>query len=367
MNGLYIHVPFCVSKCHYCDFYSVTGANHLLDAYVDSLLTEARSFDGMSFRTIYIGGGTPSLLGCERLERLIENLRGISDIGDLVEGTIEVNPESASSGILETARALGLNRVSVGVQSLADSELVRSGRIHNSAQAVGALCRAREAGFTNISADLIIGLPSQDWASLKAGLTAVTGLGVQHVSAYCLSLEPGTRLADDPPPDLPSDDSQADLFDQTRSLLQGLGFVHYEISNFARPGFECLHNLNYWRGGEYVGLGPAAASHVGGIRFKNRSDLHAYIADPTGQVIESENLSRESKAAEEAMLRLRLLSEGVVSGQLTDRYGEENTGRIIRTLDNLADQSMITRQETTYRLPACRVLTSNSIFRALLG
>lgn len=367
MSGLYIHVPFCVSKCHYCDFYSVTGAHQFLDAYVDALLIEARSFGGMSFKTIYIGGGTPSLLGSERVERLMTGLGRIFDIGDLVEGTIEVNPESATSGILETARAFGLNRVSVGVQSLSDPELRRSGRVHAAEQAIEALCRAREAGFSNISADLIIGLPSQVWMSLKASLTTVTRLGVGHVSAYCLSLEPGTCLTNDPLQDLPSDDDQADLFDETRAFLLGMGFVHYEISNFARPGFECWHNLNYWRGGEYIGLGPAAASHVGGMRFKNCSDLQAYIADPTGQVEEFEELGKESKAAEEAMLRLRLLSEGVVSRHLTDRYGEDNAHRVIKTLDNLADQCLVTREDSVYRLVPGRVLTSNKIFGALLG
>ena len=227
----------------------------------------------------------------------------------LVESTLGVNPESATSEFLRTAKNLGFNRLSFGIQSLPDAELQSVGRIHTAAQAINAIKLAQQTGFQNISADLIIGLPGQNWNSLHSSLEALTGLGFPHLSIYCLSLETGTPLALDPPTDLPSDDVQAELFAQARAFLLDKGLIHYEISNFACPGFECLHNLNYWRGGEYLGLGPAAASHINNPRFKNKNDLDAYLQNPTGQIEYVEELSPKDKAAEEAMLRLRLLEE----------------------------------------------------------
>ena len=162
--------------------------------------------------------------------------------------------------------------------------------------------------------------------SLTRTLEELTDLGVSHLSVYCLSLEHGTPLAANPPDDLPSDDVQADLFEEARSVLEGRGFIHYEISNFCLPGRECRHNLNYWRGGEYLGLGPAAASHLGGRRWKNRADLPAYLRDPSEIVDEVEELGVKEKAAEEAMLRLRLLVEGLSADEMVRRFGEDRDG-----------------------------------------
>ena len=202
----------------------------------------------------------------------------------LIESTIELNPESATPEFLQTVKNLGFTRLSFGVQSLNDNELKSVGRIHTAKQAVAAIKLAQNLKFPAISADLIIGLPGQTDKSLRKSLDTLISLGIQHLSVYCLSLEAGTPLANNPHPDLPSDDMQAQLFEETRSFLQSRGFAHYEISNFALPGYECLHNLNYWRGGEYLGLGPAAASHLHGKRFKNRPNLDAYLQNPTGQV-----------------------------------------------------------------------------------
>ena len=229
----------------------------------------------------------------------------------LLESTIELNPESATPEFLQTVKNLGFTRLSFGVQSLNDNELQSVGRIHTAKQAVAAIKLAQNLHFPAISADLIIGLPGQTSASLHKSLESLVVMGIQHLSVYCLSLESGTPLGNNPPPDLPSDDMQAQLFEETRSFLQSRGFAHYEISNFALPGYECPHNLNYWRGGEYLGLGPAAASHLNGKRFKNRSNLDAYIENPTGQIEDIEELSPQDKASEEAMLRLRLLEEGL--------------------------------------------------------
>jgi oxygen-independent coproporphyrinogen-3 oxidase len=367
MTGLYIHVPFCIRKCAYCDFYSLTGRTDLVDSYVEAVLTEARSRPGLSFDTLYLGGGTPSLLGARGLTRMLAGLRSVFDLSAVVEATIEVNPESAVAGLLQAALDSGLNRVSVGVQSLQDEELRRAGRVHNAGQAVAAVQRARETGFENISVDVMVGLPGQRWPTLHATLNALAGLSVDHLSLYCLSLENGTALASNPPPDLPSGDEQADLFEYARSFLQDSGYLHYEISNFAIPGRACLHNLNYWRGGEYLGLGPAAASHLSGRRFRNRADLEAYLRHPAGLVEEVEELGPEDKAAEEAMLRLRLLSEGLMADDLVGRYGSGVTVDLLRRLDDMVSQGLLKREGSRYCLEPSRVLTSNPVFARVLG
>lgn len=367
MTGLYVHVPFCVRKCSYCDFYSVPGRGEVMDACVEAVISEAGTYSGLCFDTLYLGGGTPSLLGAETLSRLVSGLRQATDMSGLVEATIEVNPESATPGLLQAARRLGLDRVSIGVQSLSDAELASVGRVHTADQAVAAVTRARDAGFANVSADVIVGLPGQSWPSLSTTLTGLMALALDHLSLYCLSLEPGTPLAAHPPADLPSDDLQADLFDQARDLLTIHGYRHYEISNFAMPGFECRHNINYWRGWEYVGLGPAAASHLASRRYRNRADVHGYIDNPTGSVEQVECLPPGKKAAEEAMLRLRLLAEGLSADTLVSKYGTNHAAEVVARLDNLVEQHMLILDDLAYRLEPSRVLTSNPIFAAVLS
>ncbi|MDM8000087.1 MAG: radical SAM family heme chaperone HemW [Dehalococcoidia bacterium] len=365
MAGLYVHVPFCVSKCAYCDFYSVCGRLDLLSPYVDAVHAEARVWAGMSFETLYIGGGTPSLLGVAGLQRLVRGLRDVFDLSSLTEATIEVNPESASEESLRVAMDLGFSRVSIGAQSLSDHELRSVGRVHSARQAADAVHRAVQLGFSGVSADVIVGLPGQTAESVRCTLNGLVGLGVNHLSLYCMSLEEGNPLSVSPPPDLPSDDLQADLFEEGRDILEGWGFIHYEVSNFCRPGRECLHNLNYWRGGEYVGLGPAAASHLGGPRWKNRSDLIAYLDAPSGVREGMEELSPERKMGEEAMLRLRLLVEGVSGEAMEERFGDGGK-RLISQLDALAAAGLLAREGSSYRLPRSRVLTSNHVLAQVL-
>jgi oxygen-independent coproporphyrinogen III oxidase len=367
MRGLYIHVPFCVSKCAYCDFYSLPQRLDSLDAYITSVLKEAEQYRGMAFGTLYLGGGTPSLLGAEGLRTLLSGIKQAFDLSTLSEATMEANPESINRPLLETALALGINRISIGVQSLCAAELQKVGRAHTAERAVLAIEEAQDAGFGNISADVILGLPGQDKDSLSITLETLTGLEVQHLSLYCLSIEPHTPLGRNLPPDLPSDDDQADLYEQASTLLVQRGFSHYEISNFALPGYECRHNLNYWEGGDYLGLGPAAASHLEGRRFKNKADLDAYLLDPVHQIAESEELGIEQKSVEEAILRLRLLQAGLDIGNLALKYGDENIIDLAMRLDGLVKEGLLNRNGAIYRLPPACVLVSNPILARLLG
>lgn len=366
MTGLYVHIPFCVRKCAYCDFYSVSDRRHLIPAYVDAVLDEAQAYTGLGFRTLYLGGGTPSIMDGTLLETLIRGLGRLLDFSALQEATMELNPESTSADLLKTARDLGFNRVSIGVQSFSDHELASANRIHDSAQALKALSLAGQAGFQRISADLICGLPGQDWTSLGQSLRMLVDCGVGHVSMYCLSVEPGTPLACELPPDLPDDDAQADLYNRARAFLRAEGFLHYEISNFARPGAECQHNLNYWRGGEYLGLGAAAASHLCGCRFRNRATLSAYLEDPHGVLEEFERLEGPRKAAEEAMLRLRLLSEGINPNRMGGRYTGADLALLRRRLGMMEHEGLLLCDDGTFRLPPNRILTSNPVFARLL-
>jgi len=363
-----------------------------MEDYVQAVLKEAQKYAGMSFDTLYIGGGTPSLLGAKHLTTLINGLyhfivipaQAVGTLGTkctgihtpdsptrhllkLTESTIEVNPESATREFLETVKDAGFNRLSFGVQSLSNAELKSVGRIHRAEQAISAIKLAQKLGFKAISADLIIGLPGQTGASLRKSLETLGGMGIQHLSVYCLSLEEGTPLANNPPADLPSDDMQVKLFEETSKYLKTRGYEHYEISNFAKKGCECLHNLNYWHDGEYLGLGTAAASHLDGKRFKNYANLDAYVENPTGQIEYIEELSKKEKAAEEAILRLRLLEEGLNTSELAAKFGNENVKNIIDRLDEMVREGSLIAEGTRYRLTPSRIMTSNPIYAGVIS
>ena len=269
--------------------------------------------------------------------------------------------------MLDCARSLGFTRISIGVQSFNDAELTSVGRVHNADQAKLAIKTVQKLGFPEISVDLIAGLPGQTRSTLEDSVRQVADFGINHVSLYCLAVEEGTPLAKNIPADLPSEDVQVELFDRARVYLEGRGFTHYEISNFATSGHECQHNLIYWRGGEYLGLGPAAASHQNGKRFRNKADLESYIKNPTGQIENIEELNITEKAGEEAMLRLRLLAEGLDIADLCKKYGMDKTKDLKGRLDKLVDDGALIHTGTRYRLVPSRVMTSNPIFAEVLS
>ncbi len=366
MTGLYIHIPFCRSKCYYCDFYSLAGNTELLGSYVDALLKEVQIHSGMAFDTLYIGGGTPSLLDVAGLEKLAEGLHQHFDLSGLREATIEANPESACPAFMQAALKCGFNRLSLGAQSLNDGELAKAGRIHTSAQALEAVKTAIKSGFSNVSTDVIIGLPGQTEVSLEDTINRLAESGVSHLSAYCLSVEEGTPFACRPPRDLPDDDRQADLYTKACGLLKGHGFIHYEISNFALPGKESLHNLNYWKGGEYLGLGPFSASYLDGRRVKNIATLQEYLDNPLSCRLEEDSVSATARPAEEAMLRLRLLEEGLDLRLLERKYGMDNVCGLETRLEELAVRKLLVRQDNSYRLASDAVLIANQAFAQVI-
>ena len=315
--GLYLHIPFCKSKCAYCDFYSLPHSEEKMDAYAAALLRHleevAPRCTAHTVDTVYFGGGTPSYLGEKRLTHLLKAVKKRFHVASDAEITLEANPDSAGDWkALRTLRKAGFNRISLGVQAADDDLLRRIGRVHTWEQALSAAAAARMAGFENLSLDLIYGLPGQTLEAWQDTLRSAAALEPQHLSCYGLKVEPGTPLWQQrDSADLPDDDTQADMYLWTVDYLQKKGYEQYEISNFAKPGRESRHNLKYWKLQEYAGFGPGAHSDFGGVRYAYEKDLDAYIAAAHGgQFRFSENtvIPPRDRDVEWVMLGARLIS-----------------------------------------------------------
>ena len=312
--GLYIHIPFCKSKCAYCDFYSLPRSEDRMDDYTDALcahLTEAAPLAANHLAdTVYFGGGTPSYLGVKRLEKILKVILKKYKVAKDAEITLEANPDSAGDWkALRSLRKCGFNRLSLGMQSADDAELAEIGRVHTMAQVTDAVEAARKAKFENLSLDLIYGLPRQTAERWQASLSAAADLGPEHLSCYGLKVEEGTPLfARRDTAGLPGDEAQADMYLYTVEFLRAHGYEQYEISNFAKPGFASRHNLKYWTLGEYAGFGPGAHSDFGGVRYAYEKDLEGYIRGVRSHapmLAESERIPPLDRDTEWIMLGLR--------------------------------------------------------------
>ncbi len=346
MTGLYLHIPFCRSKCAYCDFPSWAGREALASRVVDAMLAEAALWaqerGRLRFDTVFIGGGTPTAIDVGHLERLLGGLRSLFDI-QAIEFTVEANPGTVDVAGLRRLRTLGADRLSFGVQAAQDALLRRIGRIHSWEDFLRGVEMARNAGFENLNADMMTGLPGQTEADARETARRLAALGLPHVSCYGLKLEEGTplyRSVQEGSTTLPEDDAERDQFHAARAVLEEAGLRRYEISNFAKPSFECRHNLIYWHNGDYLGLGCGAASHFGSHRRENEGDLDAYIAAcENGQWPPSQRhtIGADEAAFETAMLALRL-REGLDLTAFTARHGvdlllhKENAVRSLRML-----------------------------------
>ena len=369
--GLYIHIPYCHAKCAYCDFYSTPDSSTAL-ALVDCLLTEARlRRDELPCRpsTVYIGGGTPSSLGAEALAGLISGLGNVFDLGGVEEFTVEVNPEDVTAHLLDTLRQTGVNRVSMGVQSLVDRELQAVGRRHTAAQAAEA-ARLVASRFDNFSLDLIFGLPGQTLDSLRYSLNGLVGLGAPHLSAYLLSYEQGTRLY----ASLMAgkiEEASEELCEQVYRLvcdtLASAGYEHYEISNYARPGHESRHNSSYWNGTPYLGLGPGAHSFDGTVRRYNPRSIKEYITAlsdvVTCCVIEPE--SPENRFNDFLITRLRT-SAGIVLDDSATVGFTKFISQVMPEIERLAAQGALIKDDRHIAIPRERWLTSDAVLRQLI-
>ena len=374
MAGLYIHIPFCESKCIYCDFYSMANNNHLIDNYIDALLVEAverkKELNTETLTTVYLGGGTPSLLSSTQLSKLVNGLKKVFDFSDVEEFTIEVNPDDVTPECIQQSKSLGINRVSMGVQSFNDEDLRFMNRRHTGKQATDAIHIIKEAGINNISIDLIYGIPGQNIEIWKNNVDTAILLSVQHISAYTLMYEEGTRLSvmrslgkitevDD--------DVVAVMYDYLVAQLKSNGYTHYEISNFALPGFHSRHNSSYWNLTPYLGLGVAAHSFDGTVRRYNPSNLKKYL-DALGEgelCVEVENITKAEKYDEYVMLRLRT-ADGIDADELTHRFGEEYYQFFIEKTKPLVSEGSLINENGRYDIPEKHIMISDNISCDLL-
>lgn len=304
MTGIYVHIPFCASKCAYCDFASFSCGDK--EKYFEHLINEIKSSQhaGRAVDTIYFGGGTPSFVNASFIENVLKTLKNIFKIDKNAEITIECNPNSATDAKLKAYKKMGFNRISLGIQSFNDKQLKAVGRIHNSKDVFDAIARIKNAGFENISGDLIVGLPHSDEfsASLEAGRMIAQGLS--HVSVYMLQLEKGTplyKMSKHNPHLFPCEDEVAERFDVVSDALQRQGYKRYEVSNFALPGKESRHNIKYWSGEDYLGFGLSATSTVGDKRWTNGDTFEKYFAGKR----KYEKIGKQEKIEEKIMLGLR--------------------------------------------------------------
>ena len=371
--GIYIHIPFCASKCSYCDFYSLAGCDHLMPDYHRALIAHleesAKGIRNYEVDSVYFGGGTPSFYGAEHLMEIFDVLKRNGNVRLDAEVTVECNPDSMSPEFLRELRKDGVNRLSIGVQATNNDLLKLIGRRHSFQQAVRAFTDARKAGFDNISLDLIYGLPSQtksDWAET---LARIVELHPEHISAYGLKLEEGTKMYEEykGSPILPSDDEQADMYSYAAEMLERYGYKQYEISNFAAPGFESRHNLKYWNLDDYMGFGPGAHSCVGNLRYSFVKDLKQYISRVTRNVSivdEYEKVEPLERAVEYIMLAMRT-SRGISREDYRVRC-QCDWQPIIRTLRAFAEKGWAEETDGRWHFTVPGFLISNTLIGILL-
>ncbi|MDY3905614.1 MAG: radical SAM family heme chaperone HemW [Lawsonibacter sp.] len=372
--GIYIHIPFCRSKCDYCDFYSLAGREDRMDAYQKALLAHiaetAPLAQGIPVDTIYFGGGTPSFYGDKRLRELLAAIRKQFQVAENAEVTLEANPDSVDLKSLRRLRKAGFNRISIGMQSACPEELAAIHRPHTAKQVDEAVAAAKKARFKNLSLDLIYGLPGQTMDSWKATVEHALSLIPQHLSCYGLKVEEGTPLAARVAEgeQLPDDDTQADLYLWTVGRLQRAGLPQYEISNFAKPGFESRHNLRYWLTKPYIGFGPGAHSDFGGRRYSFVRDLDGYIDGVLrgGAIIDSEELiPQRERGGEYLMLRLRT-ARGIEEWEYRGNYFMD-FAPLERRLEEFQTQGWAKKtEEGRWRLTPRGFLVSNQLIGDLL-
>lgn len=373
--GLYVHVPFCRSKCEYCDFYSLGGGlnNDAMDLYLQAILAHIKEtslrVSGYVVDTVYFGGGTPSFFGADGLVRILAEIDRRFQLDPNAEITLEANPDTVTAEGMAKLRRAGFNRVSIGVQTDEDAKLKALGRPHTYKQAQMAVSQARRAGFQNISVDLMFGLPNQTREQWMATLRNVLDLRPDHISCYGLKVEPGTPLYEyKDGANLPDDDTQADMYFYAVETLEEMGYGQYEISNFAKPGMECRHNLKYWTGEPYIGFGPSAASDFGGKRFTAEANLDRYITGILEQgtiLSQCDPIPLRERAGEYLMLRLRT-SYGIEENEYVQSFLLPFAP--LEALLAMYETRGLARKEENgrWRLTAKGFMVSNSILVQLL-
>lgn len=376
---LYLHIPFCVKKCNYCDFLSAPAGEETRAAYVDALLEEIRGFDepeDYEVVTVFFGGGTPSILPGQAIFRIMEALREKFSFRKGAEITLEANPGTVDKEKLSFYKKAGINRLSFGLQSADAEELKRLGRIHTWEKFLESFQLAREAGFSNINVDLMSALPGQTKESWEKTLRQVLALQPEHISAYSLIIEEGTpfyqlyekdverRDAGEEPELIPSEEEERAMYEATGRILKEQGYLHYEISNYAKPGRECCHNLGYWQRRDYLGFGLGASTLLNPVRYKNTEDLEAYLGGDFSKK-EFFVLTKDNQIEETMFLGLRVL-EGVSKEQFREQFSCELRVVYRKELEKLEKEGLLEEEGDFVRLTSRGIDLSNPVLAEFL-
>ncbi len=367
--GLYVHIPFCVKKCAYCDFCSFPSCDAASrDGYINALCSEIRSYRyrDISVDTIFFGGGTPSLLSGKEFKSITEAIYEAFTVLPSVEFTVEANPRTLKEENLKEYLALGVNRISLGLQTIHENELKKLGRIHSFEDFLDTYRLVRHLGVKNVSVDLMYGIPEQTKLSFAETLSRVLELSPEHLSLYGLIIEEGTFIADNLSDyKLPTEDEECDMYYLAVDMMKKSGYSHYEISNYAKPGYACKHNLKYWQDREYIGVGVAAYSYFDGERFGNSRDFEKYVSDFSACREYDEKIDRDANRYELAMLALRL-SDGFSLGEYKARFGIDFLEGKENIVNKLSESKLLCIKNGRIFLTEKGFYVSNSILSELL-
>lgn len=360
MNSTYIHIPFCKQKCKYCSFVSYPKIG-LIEEYLTALKQEILNrYKGETLKTLYLGGGTPSLLTPEQINSILE----LFNLSENTEITVELNPETVDFQYLMDLKNIGINRLSFGCQTFDDEVLQLIGRRHNSQDVKNAVKYSKDAGFTNISLDFIYGLPNQTIEMFENDLKTAIKLDIEHISLYGLKIDENCYFAENPPENLPDEDIQADMYLKAIEILKQNDFEHYEISNFSKKGFNSRHNLNYWDNNTYYGFGCSAHGYENGIRYANEKNLEKYIQNPIIPK-ESHALTEQEKLEEEIFLGFRKMS-GINVDEINKKFSINFTQKYGKILKKYLSLKYLAETNTGFKLTDEGILISNVILAEFL-
>ncbi|WP_245631947.1 radical SAM family heme chaperone HemW [Alicyclobacillus ferrooxydans] len=374
-TSLYVHIPFCKSRCFYCDFTTYVAPRPEVDAYVKFLQREFEmlgSETNQPLKTVFFGGGTPTYLDARQLDEVLRSMHQYFRIASDAEITVEANPGTVDAEKLTVLRQWGVNRLSFGAQTFDENLLMAIGRTHDTDAVRTSVELAKQSGFSRINLDLMFGLPEQTIESVERAIAEVVRLGVRHVSAYWLKVEPGTpfhRWQDAGLLTLPGEDTEADMYDVVRKSLSGYGLVHYEVSNFAVPGEEALHNLVYWRNEPYLAAGVGAHGYVRGVRYENVTRLTDYarmISEGKRPIADDHQVSPQESAEDTMMLGLRL-KDGVSAAEFLARHGVPMDTVFADELERLVTQGLIEYRDGVVRLTEKAWPIANLVFEEFVG
>lgn len=357
-TALYIHIPYCKSKCGYCDFCSSPGLS-TVDSYVSELIRRIKAYKTKkTVKSVYFGGGTPTYIGADRLCLILDAILSNHTISDNCEITAEANPATVDKNGLITMKKAGFNRISAGIQTANENELKALGRVsHTVSDGITLAENARNAGFDSINLDLMYGIPEQTFESLEKSLDFVLALKPEHISAYALKLEENTPLYKQNPT-LPDDDTTADMYARINEKLGSHGYNRYEISNFAKPGYESRHNLRYWQGGDYIGFGVAAASLIGNVRYLQPPDMKGFLSGKAPDIVEE--LDENGRESEYIMLHLRL-SSGVDKKEYKENFKTDFDEKYKHQIKKYTNGGFAKNTDNSFYLTDNGIFVSNTI------